>query len=677
MYRLKFGVLILGAILLIAADVFAQSDANDVALERIVITPYRAEHSISDVSKNVTVITKEDIELSSANYLPELIQNKAGIVVSDYYGNPKGTVVDIRGFGESSVSNVLVLVDGRRTNQVDFSGADWGQIDLNSIERIEIVRGPMTVLYGDNAVGGVINIITKKGESEKPKLTLGNVVGSHQFKQAFATIGGRSELIDYYLSASHQETSGYRANNDYWKNNFLTNLTLHPTEQFKVDSSMGYHREHYGMPGRLYLTDIELVGRRGTVYPHDRGFTSDYFITATPNLSFSIGGAEAMLSFFNTYRERRSRGLNIYALDVSEYETVHDILSYAFKPKLEVNASWPEKNNQFIIGIDYFDVKDNILSGDRIGDQQDETDIYKESLGVYIHDNIELYDKVLFNAGARIEWADFTFDQKRIIASHSTKSIRGTAANLGAGYKFNDESQIYFDYSRSFRMPNTEECYTNKYFAWGGGIAGGLNADIKQQRSNNYELGIRHSPFDWLDFNANIFLMDVKNEIYYDPSTYTNLNYEEKTRHCGLELEANYDLMHGKLRPFLSYIFQKSYFRGGDYADNLVPFVPKNKFSAGVVVSPIKGFDWTVALNYIGSRYKISDQNNLAPKLKDYVIIDTKIDYTIKDMKLWFAVKNLFNKEYYAYGVTNNDGTRETFYPASKRTYETGVTFIF
>ena len=83
-----------------------------------------------------------------------------------YVFNPQGIIfgktaqVDIRGFGDTSVSNTLVLVDGRRTNQIDISGVDWAQIDVNSIDRIEVTRGGQSVLYGDNAAGGVINIIT-------------------------------------------------------------------------------------------------------------------------------------------------------------------------------------------------------------------------------------------------------------------------------------------------------------------------------------------------------------------------------------------------------------------------------------------------------------------------------------------------------------------------------------
>ena len=166
-------VLIVCLLLFCSVNAWAEQEGGRVSLQPIVITPWRAEEVASNVSKNITIIEGKELADSSAKYVYEIIGEKVGIITSQQLGNPKGAVVDIRGFGEASPSNVLVLIDGRRTNQIDLSGVDWGQINIDSIERIEIVRGPGTVLYGDNARGGVINIITKKGTSEEPALNLG------------------------------------------------------------------------------------------------------------------------------------------------------------------------------------------------------------------------------------------------------------------------------------------------------------------------------------------------------------------------------------------------------------------------------------------------------------------------------------------------------------------------
>ena len=690
------------------ADLFADEKAKVVELEPIVITPWRTEEAFSDVSRNVTVITRDDIEASGAQRLPELIQDKSGVVVSDYYGNPKGTVIDIRGFGEASLSDVLVLVDGRRTNQIDLSGVDWGQIDLDAVERVEIVRGPSSVLYGDNAPGGVINIITKKGTSEKPSITASGILGSYKYHKEYASAGGvcrppiknftgvntdKRLYIDYFFSSSNQETSGYRANNDYWANDYFGSAVVRPVEAFELDLSSGYHRDHYGMPGALYWNGnpwvitpkgINQIGREGTVFPDDRGFTSDYFVTAEPKLNFFLAGNDIIVSVFNSLRERRSKGLNVPEpnawLPRAEYETCHHITTYELRPKMETGILWHGIDNKLILGFDFFHAKDNVLSGDRINNQQDETDVHKETLGLYAHDNIKISEKFILNAGSRFEWADYRFKQERLIVNDESKDLGVAAFNFGGGYKYNKDSQFYADFSKSYRLPNTEEYYQNKFlniWAWPPVVQGGLNPNITQQKALNYEVGIKDLTFSWLSLNFDLFLMDTENEIYYDPTEMQNVNYERKTRRRGIETEAGLNLLDGRLKPFVNWTLQQAYFVDGAYAKNLIPFVPKNKISGGITILPIDRLEWTTGLSYTGSRYKISDQRNLSPKLKDYITVDTKLGYTYKCANIWAAVKNIFDEKYFAYGVTNSTGTAETFYPAPERSFEAGLTLRY
>jgi len=665
---LTFGLLVM----------LAQSKAcanEDVAfLDKIVVSPFKVETPISEVTKGVSIITREEIELSKANSLPELIEEKSGILVTDQTGNPKGVKVDMRGFGDSSLSNVLVLIDGRRTNQIDLSGVDWGQISLDSIERIEIVRGPSTVLYGDNSAGGLINIITKKGTNAKPKIQAGASLGSFNLKKGFVSVGQNAKFADYFFNYSHQESDGYRDNSEYWDNNFFGKATLRPGDILKLELSSGYHRDRYGMPGALYPSEIERVGRKGTVYPDDRGFTSDYFVTAVPTLLFSLGKQDVNLSLFSSYRERRSKTLTVYTPDVSEYETVHYIITDELRPKLQINSSLDNIDNKFVLGLDYFHAKDNILSGNRIGNQQDEIDVYKDTFGIYLYDLAETWGKFLVNAGGRLEYADYSFKQKGLVANDDSKTIKDGAAEFGIGYKYDKESQVYFNYDRAYRFPNTEEYYSNKYL-WGGTEYGGLNASLKHQQSHNYEFGIRHNSFDWMNLNADIFLMDLKNEIYYDRLSFTNSNYKPATRHYGLEIESSFDLFESRLKPFVSLTAQESFFKGGSYAGNAVPFVPNIFAKGGVTASPIRNLKWTLSGNYTGERYAVNDLNNEFTKLKPFITFDNILSYTLKDTEIWFSIKNMFNRKYSDYGIIGSSGT--AYYPSSERAYEAGVTVSF
>ena len=137
--------------ILLSCPSFAQE--REVTLEEVVVTATRDIQEIRKVPANVTVITPEEMKQSNSQTAVDLIRNEVGVVVRDYYGNGKQASVDMRGFGETGPLNTLVLVDGRRVNEIDLSGVDWTQIPIDQVERIEIVRGAGTVLYGDNAVG--------------------------------------------------------------------------------------------------------------------------------------------------------------------------------------------------------------------------------------------------------------------------------------------------------------------------------------------------------------------------------------------------------------------------------------------------------------------------------------------------------------------------------------------
>jgi iron complex outermembrane receptor protein len=140
--------------------------------------------SISGAS--TSVITAEDIEHSPAQSLPDILSQATGVQVTHLLGGPTGTgdMVDLRGFGAFAQSNVLILVNGRRFQDFDLQGFDFSSIPLNSIERVEITRGNSgTVLYGDGAIGGVINIVTKTAPSSPLTGRVEGAVGSYGFQE--------------------------------------------------------------------------------------------------------------------------------------------------------------------------------------------------------------------------------------------------------------------------------------------------------------------------------------------------------------------------------------------------------------------------------------------------------------------------------------------------------------
>jgi iron complex outermembrane receptor protein len=642
-------------------------------LSTIVVTPGRTREYVYNVNKNISVIDEEEIEQENPLDIQEVLNHEAGIVMNGYFGNPKDANIEMRGFGETGLLNYVVLIDGRKINQIDLSGADLSQIDVESIERIEVIRGANSVLYGDNATGGVINIITKKGRTGyRVKYT--QEIGSYRRHKEYFSFDGGHDFLDYFFSYSNQNSDGYRLNNDYQANDVLANITVKPADNIDIGFSGSYHRDWYGMPGSLFLANIESGGRRATRFPDSKAKTEDYYMTIDPKIFGEWNGHEGVLSLFTSYRSRRTSSRNVYPS--ATYTASANIISWDVKPKCEVNSSFFEDSieNKLVFGVDYFRAENKSWSGD-VTSTKFHVNIIKETLGVYASDNMLIDDRFIASGGIRGEWAEYVFDQTSPMTSSDKTTPSAIALDAGLGYKYNERSQIYVNYARSYRYPVTDEFFTSAYeLSWPGGsmvVPASLNTDIEPQVANNYEIGIKDNSFESLVVNASYYLIYVKDEIYYDPNPpYINTNYT-RTVHQGLELEARANIFK-KIDAFFNYTFQKAYFVGGKYAGNILPLVPVNKISAGINVSPVEQFNINLICDYVSSRHPASDQVNAQPELKPYFTTDLNMSFKLENVHVYGSIKNIFGAKYFS---TGSYGT--AFYPAPERRYEGGVSVMF
>ena len=163
MKKSLFLVLLISLVSFSPLHAASNNDDTPVTMEEVVVTATRDKQETRKAPANVTVITAEEISKSGATTVVEVLDKLESIQFRTYSGNSSQAMVDMRGFGgENPFGKTLVLLDGRRLNRTDMASINWMQMPVNNIERIEVVRGPGSVLYGDAAIGGVINIITKK-----------------------------------------------------------------------------------------------------------------------------------------------------------------------------------------------------------------------------------------------------------------------------------------------------------------------------------------------------------------------------------------------------------------------------------------------------------------------------------------------------------------------------------
>lgn len=639
-------------------------------LDQIVVTPSREKESYLSTGKSVSVITEEQIERSSARSIPELLKGEVGVEVRDYIGNSKTSQVDLRGFGETAVSNTLVMIDGRRTNQIDISGTDWTQVSIDSIERIEIVRGAQSVLYGDNAVGGVINIFTKKGKGKKPEAEFSFKKGSYGYTSYSGSVSGGSDFLDYYAGLGYYYTKGYRSNNDLEVGDFNNTITMKPADQLHLKLSSGYHKDWYGLPGALPQADLYRLGPRGTIYPTDRAKTEDYYATIGPEYKYVCSDGDVSFSGDLLVRGRRTSAVYYSAWGTTQNDS--HIKTFGLTPQLTFNTDSFGLSSRLITGVDYYSYKDEILNG--LDPTKDQINITENTVGVYATETLDITSALSVHGGGRMEWAFYEFDQQAMLTGVSRKRPHEYALEAGVNYKYTEHSAVYANYARSFRFPAVDEWYNALWAAWGLS-GGGLNLNLLPQTGNNYEIGIKDNFSKYLKISADYFITDIKHELYFNPVTQFNSVYDRTMRN-GLELEVHiYPI--DSLDGFFKYTYENAFFVGSQFAGNEIPMVPKNKITGGINYTLKDCFNINYMVNYTGSRRFISDQKNIVSRLKSYTTQDAKFMYYKYGFEIYAAIYNIWDENYYEYAVTNATGTAMNYYPSPRRNFVIGAKYKF
>jgi len=684
--KLFIWVFVLGFIFVNLA--YADDEGGD--LGTVVVQASRSNDTVGDMNKDVTIITAKDIANSPAKSLPELLNEIPG-VEARVNSSIKDTQVDMGGFGESSLTNVLVLVDGRRLNTPDLSGPDLSLINLNTIDHIEVIQGAGTVLYGDNADGGVINIVTKKGaESTKPSITLSSEVDSYKGnKDGFDLSGGLSKLT-YQLDYDREQSNNYRTYNDYWANNYNSRLSYNPTDIFGIDFSQGYHLDRYELPGAISINDyyssfygttidgIDQLGRTGASPESEYyGSTSDSHFDVTPHAKFDLGSSNLDLSLFTSARKMDT---NFVSADtaVNGYATNYEEESYAFQPKLILTSPLTDSlDNKLTTGYDYiYYTEDRRINVP--GSLQDIVDATEASQGVYLLDEMTFDEHWLVNAGARGAWAGYVFNQTEQTPTKFDRSPTTEGYDGGFGYKYNPDSKVFVDYTRSYRLPTLDEFFQDPYpGAMGGDTAAIFNQGLTYQVGNQYQLGIKDNTIKDLHLGLTGTEVEYKNEIYDDPLTFSNANYNGRTRHISEEADASVDLLGKKVVPFANITFQQSSFVSGDFSGKQVPDVPDHLAHAGVTFLPLPGLSTSITDDFVGKRFAIGDDSNVQPKVKRYDTVDWSAKYDYKNYELWVSLNNIFNEQYFVYASGYGYPGPEVYYPAPGRNVQAGVKVTF
>jgi iron complex outermembrane receptor protein len=649
------------SVCLILFPFYLLAQEDEVTLGEVVVTATRDVEEIRKIPAGVSVVTKEKIEQSNAQNVVDLLRNEINIEVRDIYGNGKSASVDIRGFGETGLLNTLVLVDGRRVNNIDLSGADWTQIPLDQVERIEIIRGAGSVLYGDNAAGGVINIITKK--PEKPFSASAEILGgSYHYNKEGGSVGGKWGPLSAILNGSYSATNGYRENGFLRTKDVGGKAIYDLNENISFNLSGSFHQDDQGLPGALPKAIYE-VNRRATLAPDDKAKTEDWYLAL---------GTKARLRDFGRFEMDLSyRDRNVEDLFRSfSFEDKRNLSTWGVTPRYILEKPVWILPNKLTLGLDFYHSDSDVFSESSFGSNR--VEVKKRSTGLYLLDELSLLKNLILSAGYRQEWVTYNLFQD-LPRAKDKMNDNEPAWNVGLNYLFDKKSSAFLSVKRSFRFPVSDELI--QYFP-----TFQVNPEIKPQTGYQYEAGIRHAFTDQIEANLTLFWIETRNEIFYNPLTFTNETFP-KTRRQGIEVGSS-----ARPLPWLTlwgnYSYIKPSLEEKPYSGNDIPGVPRHKGSIGTdvdfgkVFDFVKGFQLSSKTTIVASRRFISDWANQVERLGGYYTWDAKLSYSWKGLKAFVGVNNLTNQKYSEFGVINATGA-EFFYASPTRNFIGGISYTF
>ncbi|HOP86812.1 MAG TPA: TonB-dependent receptor [Syntrophorhabdaceae bacterium] len=638
-------------------------------LDEIVVTASRIATPLVETQANITIITKEDIEQMGATTVIDIFKGEPGVFTANLLNNPKTAQVDIRGFGETAPSNVLFLIDGRRINGIDMSGADLTQIPVEMIERVEIYRGPATVLFGDNAVAGVINIIMKKGEG-KPKAKASIVAGSYGLFSPKLSILGRQERFSYYGLASSYDTEGYRHNNSIRTKDLFGNFSFDALKTLTLNLQTGFHKDTYGLPGALSFDELKTgkYSRKDSKTPDDSADTEDNFINLGADLKpfddfvFSLNGS---------YRIRHNSAKYVS----SNWYTMRTLKTYGLLPKITLKKSIGSMNNTLVAGFDYYknptratDFSPGLWGTDSV------TKITRTDYAFYINEELSPIRDIIISAGYRFQKSFWDINYVDNLGAlpfiDRTVNDKKEAFRVSVNYLIGKRGNAFLTYAKGFRMPVTDELFN----VW---AIPPVNDALKTQVVKEWDGGVRYNITEWIGSSFTFFYSKTDDEIYYNPYTFSNGNYD-KTKRQGVEAAIFLDPLKD-LRISIQYSYVDARFDGGEFDNNKIPLVPKDKITFKSSYK-WKNLTSNVTLSYLSKRYLISDQKNDLPQLPGVTLIDIDFKYALGNFEALFGIKNLTNKKYSEYGVASylfGQPPLANYYPSPERNFYCGLSYNY
>jgi iron complex outermembrane receptor protein len=615
-----------------------------------------------------TVITAEDIKATNSRTVAEALSYVPGVTVST--GRKNQPSIQIRGLDQSLA---LILIDGVPYYETNYGKLDLNQIPVDNVAKIEVIKGDASVLYGPNALAGVINIITRK-PSEKPSVQAILEVGENATYKTSVSHGMKVGIFNYWLNYVHQESNGWRMSDDFEPKPGTIVRKPGPTTQviledggfrnnsdFKTDSVWAKFGIEPNSNVEYYLNFHYIAKEKGvppstiseTVFPQRPAFSTLARIPRYDDWGIDLSGQQkvldqltlkAKLFYHNHIDDYTSFSDQTYSdiIAVSRYKDylAGGILSADFRP-----VNW----NIVRFGFNY--------RGDSHKERDDTYLPFVEKFSytgsVSLENEFNKVKNLSLIAGASYDWFNVTEAKKNVTDNNTGDFLRqddqakpGTMSEfspmIGATYNISESTRLFGSIARKVRFPTLQQLYSSK----------GGNIDLNAERSINYTLGVSRSFGKYARGELAFFYYDISDFITRDaPGTLGVYRNFAKISMLGFELN-------GQVNPlealFLTagYTYNNARDRSDGRVTDNVLFVPEHKVDIGInytVPYIITRMDLTAL--YVSDSFNQlptpQNPNQQAIKTGDQFVVNARISKSfLKKYEAYIAINNIFDSNY-------------------------------
>jgi iron complex outermembrane recepter protein len=636
----------------ISSAAFAQEDS----VPSVVISGARFPTDPALLPIGATVITAADIRRAGAADVNEAIRKIGGVYGRQSLDASPDFALDLRGFGSNSSENIVVMVDGVRLSENELATAALSTIPVDSVERIEITRGGSSVLYGEGATGGVIQIFTKSGSRQGVHGSALASAGQFHARDLRGNLAVGAGAWSFDGSLGNQDTDNYRANSRFKQTNFNGGAQYaydNGRAGIRVDSA----RQDSRFPGSLTEAQFESNPRQAST-PHDFGSLDADRVTAF--IEHRIGATEFAAEL--SHREKIVKAEYEVNTNTGPYYSrlKYDSRQTQFSPRVRNLSDLGGMRNELVAGVDLIRWNRKTTSDFSAADAS------QDSKGVYLRDELR-WDPAhngRIAAGARHEKFDKDYvDPLGMSTAPESSAQSQNAWDLQASFDIVPGVGVHAKAGQSYRMPNVDE---NSYRS-------SLTV-LQAQTSRDLEVG---ATFRGVGHQVAVraFRHDLRNEIFYDPTingfgANTNL---DPTRREGVEIDGEAQVA-SSWRATAHVQHVNATFREGLNAGREMVLVPRNVVSARLAWVPGDGQTGDVGAQWVSSqRFGNDFTNSCAARIPSYATVDARYARRLGAWELAVAGNNLTDRQYYS----NAFGCQSGIYPSDGRQIKLSARYDF